>query len=70
VPRAGYRVGLPWGGPWEVVLDTDAAVWWGSGHRGDTSVVGVDEPWQGQGSSALIDVPPMAMLWLTALRPG
>ena len=54
----------------EVVLDTDAAVWWGSGHRGDTAVVGVDEPWQGQGSSALIDVPPMSMLWLTAPHPG
>ena len=39
VPRPGYRVGLPWGGEWEVVLDTDAATWWGSGHRGEQTTV-------------------------------
>ncbi len=69
VPRPGYRLGLPWGGPWEVVLDTDAAVWWGSGHRGDTDVVGADEGWQGQSSSALVDIGPMSMLWLASTSP-
>ena len=24
VPREGYRVGLPWAGEWEVLLDTNA----------------------------------------------
>jgi 1,4-alpha-glucan branching enzyme len=33
VPRPGYRVGLPWGGNWQVIIDTDDAAWWGSGHR-------------------------------------
>jgi 1,4-alpha-glucan branching enzyme len=72
VPRPGYRVGLPWGGSWRVVLDTDDPAWWGSGHRGDgvDVVVGVDEPWQSVGSSAVLDVGPMSMLWLAATSPG
>jgi 1,4-alpha-glucan branching enzyme len=32
--RPGYRVGLPWAGEWQVVLDTDSGAFWGSGHRG------------------------------------
>ncbi len=69
VPRPGYRVGLPWNGEWEVVLDTDAASWWGSGHRSVGPVTATDdEPWQGQASSALLDVGPMSMLWLASSR--
>ena len=82
VPRPGYRVGLPWGGDWQVVLDTDSPQWWGSGHRGiDTNsiaageqpvdiVAGLDEAWQGQTSSAIIDVGPLSTLWLAARSPG
>ncbi|MGI9645452.1 MAG: alpha amylase C-terminal domain-containing protein, partial [Ilumatobacteraceae bacterium] len=73
VPRPGFRVGLPWGGGWQVVLDTDAAAWWGSGHRGTADVVvaeELDEPYQGQSSSAVLDVGPMSMVWLAAASPG
>ncbi len=71
VPRPGYRVGLPWGGTWDVVLDTDDAAWWGSGYRrGETATVeALDEQWQGQPSSALLDVGPMSMVWLAAASP-
>ena len=71
VPRPGYRVGLPWNGEWEVALDTDAAAWWGSGHRSPGPVTATsDEPWQGQPSSALLDVGPMSMIWLASpVRP-
>ncbi|MFN3255627.1 MAG: 1,4-alpha-glucan branching protein GlgB [Ilumatobacter sp.] len=69
VPRPGYRVGLPWVGEWEPVLDTDAAAWWGSSHRGDDRIIATtDEPWQRQPTSALIDVGPMSMIWLAAER--
>jgi 1,4-alpha-glucan branching enzyme len=67
VPRPGYRVGLPWNGEWEVILDTDAAAWWGSGHRSLGPIDATsDEPWQGQPSSALLDIGPMSMLWLAS----
>ena len=40
--RGGYRVGLPWAGEWKVILDTDMAAFWGSGHRGAGAGVGGD----------------------------
>ncbi len=71
VPRPGYRVGLPWGGEWDVVLDTDAATWWGSGHRGElTAVTASDEPWQDCSASGVLDIGPMAMVLIAARSPG
>ncbi len=76
VPRPGYRVGLPWNGDWHVVVDTDASAYWGSDFRGGLRlgdaepplVATDDESWQGQPSSALIDVGPMSMVWLAGDR--
>lgn len=73
VARPGYRVGLPWVGEWDLALDTDAAAWWGSGHRSVGPIVATgDEGWQGQPASALVDVGPMSMLYLSspAVSPG
>ena len=71
VPRSGYRFGTPWAGEWQVGLDTDASEWGGSGMRNGapavTAVVG--SSWQGQGASALVDLPPLGVLWLAATRP-
>jgi 1,4-alpha-glucan branching enzyme len=66
VPRPGHRVGVPWPGDWEVVVDTDAPVFGGSGFRGDAVVhrATTDVPWQDQPSSLVIDVPPLATVWL------
>jgi len=68
--RRDYRVGLPWAGRWDVVLDTDALAWNGGGHRRDSVVVGTDDPWQGCSSSARIDLGSMSMVWLAASSPG
>jgi 1,4-alpha-glucan branching enzyme len=72
VPRPGYRVGLPWGGRWEVVVDTDVPAFGGSGMRGVAPSVQADtgHAWQGQGSSAVLDLPPLAVVWLAAPSPG
>jgi len=74
VPRPGYRVGLPWAGRWNVLMDTDSPAWGGSGFAGYSfNAPGVDAgpdvPWQGQAASAVIDVPPLSVLWLGAHRP-
>jgi len=70
VPRPGYRIGLPWAGSWQVVVDTDAAPFGGSGAAGGALSVGAsDHAWQGQPSSALVDLPPLAVVWLAAHRP-
>ena len=68
--RRDYRVGLPWAGRWDVVLDTDALAWTGGGDRRDSVVVGTDDPWQGCSSSARIDVGSMSTVWLAAPSPG
>ena len=67
--RWSLRGGLPWAGEWHAVLDTDAAAWWGSGHRGADPVVGEDAPHQGKTSSAMLDIGPMSMVWLAATSP-
>jgi len=70
VPRGGYRVGLPWAGTWEVVIDTDAAHVGGSGFAGGRRTVEAEAlPWQHQPCSAAIDLPPLATVWLAAHRP-
>jgi 1,4-alpha-glucan branching enzyme len=64
VPRDVYRVGLPRGGPWREVLNTDAGSYgganWGNGGR-----VSVEQrPWHEQPYSAEIVLPPLGVLWL------
>ena len=71
VPRPDYQVGLPWGGEWDAVLDTDAVPWGGSGHCGERlAVTATDEPWQRCTSSGVLDVGPMSVVWLAARSPG
>jgi 1,4-alpha-glucan branching enzyme len=73
VPRRGYRLGVPWGGEWRVLLDTDSPQFAGSGYSGfdvgGATRVAHDVPWQGQSYSVELDVPPLAMVWLGAARP-
>ena len=71
VPRPGYRVGLPWGGEWQVVIDTDAAQFGGSGDPAGRPPVHGDDAtaWQGQPASAVVDLPPLGVLWLARRRP-
>ncbi|HWJ62631.1 MAG TPA: 1,4-alpha-glucan branching protein GlgB [Acidimicrobiales bacterium] len=65
VPRAGYEVGLPVGGRWNVVLDTDAAAFGGSdAFAGRAPVVADLGPRHGCAQSAAIDLGPLAVTWL------
>ncbi|MEY2477963.1 MAG: 1,4-alpha-glucan branching enzyme [Actinomycetota bacterium] len=67
VPRHGYRVGLPAGGPWLEVLNTDAAAFGGSGVGNGGSAHAGNDPWHGQPASAELTLPPLGVIWL---RPG
>ncbi|MFM8267732.1 MAG: 1,4-alpha-glucan branching protein GlgB [Ilumatobacteraceae bacterium] len=70
-PRRGYRIGLPWSGGWDLVLDTDAPAWGGSGFAaaGVVASATTETPWQGQPCSCAIDLPPLGVMWLAARRP-
>jgi 1,4-alpha-glucan branching enzyme len=63
VPRYGYRVGLPHGGRWREVLNTDA-----TGYGGSNVVNGPVEaeetPWHDQPFSAELTLPPLGVVWL------
>jgi 1,4-alpha-glucan branching enzyme len=64
VPHREYRVGLPSPGPWREIINTDSALYGGSGVGNLGSVEATREPWHGRPASALMTLPPLAVLWL------
>jgi 1,4-alpha-glucan branching enzyme len=67
-PHEAYRVGLPFPGLWDEILNTDAAEFGGSG-VGNLGVVEASaDPWVGRPASALLTLPPLAGLWLKLRR--
>jgi 1,4-alpha-glucan branching enzyme len=68
VPRYDYRVGLPRGGRWIEVLNTDAAGYGGS-NVVNGSVEAEHTPWHDQPYSAQLTLPPLGVVWLVPERP-
>ncbi len=66
VPRAFYRIGLPRGGVWREILNSDARSYGGSGMGNLGAVVASETPAHGLGASAEITIPPLATLYLRA----
>jgi 1,4-alpha-glucan branching enzyme len=64
VPREGYRLGLPRSGAWREALNTDAELYGGAnwGNMGSVDAEGL--PWHSQPFSALVNLPPLGVLWL------
>jgi 1,4-alpha-glucan branching enzyme len=64
VPRYGYRIGLPEAGRWEVLLNSDAESFGGSGV--DVGPILETEPreWHGMDQSAVLTLPPLGVVWL------
>ncbi|MEU4567458.1 1,4-alpha-glucan branching protein GlgB [Micromonospora sp. NPDC023956] len=63
-PLHDYRVGLPAGGTWTEVVNTDAHHYGGSGVGNLGSVRAESVPWHGLPASAPLQVPPLGVLWL------
>jgi 1,4-alpha-glucan branching enzyme len=63
-----YRVGLPWGGVWEEIVNTDAEEYGGSGVGNFGSVTASDEHWWGRPASAELALPPLGAIFLTPKR--
>ena len=63
-PYEKYKLGLPHAGRWVEVLNTDAAIYGGSGVGNLGAVQAVEEKWHGRPASATITVPPLGVLWL------
>jgi 1,4-alpha-glucan branching enzyme len=63
-PVGPHRVGLPFAGIWDELINTDATEFGGSGVGNYGAVVATDEPYAGRPASAEITIPPLAGLWL------
>jgi 1,4-alpha-glucan branching enzyme len=67
VPRTERRMGLPSGGRWNAVLNTDEARFGGSDHPAPARVDAEPVPWDGQPFSAEVVLPPLGAVWF---EPG
>jgi 1,4-alpha-glucan branching enzyme len=67
-PIGPYRIGLPFAGTWDEVLNTDAAEYGGSGVGNYGAVEATDTPWGGRPASVELTLPPLAGLWLAPRR--
>tara|TARA_R110002020_G_scaffold15140_75_gene53554 strand:- start:3627 stop:5837 length:2211 start_codon:yes stop_codon:yes gene_type:complete len=68
IVRHGYRIGLPEGGAWREVLNTDAEHYGGSGVGNGGVITAADQGWHGRPCSAQLTLPPLATLVLTPDR--
>jgi 1,4-alpha-glucan branching enzyme len=59
-----FRVGLPLGGRWRELINSDADVYGGAGVRNWDGVVAAPDTWHGQPFSAELTLPPLAVMWL------
>jgi 1,4-alpha-glucan branching enzyme len=63
-PVGPYRVGLPFAGTWDELINTDAVEYGGSGVGNFGSVEAEDVPWSGRPASVELTLPPLAALYL------
>jgi len=64
VPVEGYRIGLPRGGTWQELVNTDADHYGGSGVGNLGEVHAEHVGWHGRPASATVRIPPLGALWL------
>jgi 1,4-alpha-glucan branching enzyme len=62
VPRRNYCIGIPWGGLWTEILNSDAAEYGGSGMGNMGGVQAEDTPCHGRSYSLSLTMPPLAVV--------
>jgi 1,4-alpha-glucan branching enzyme len=68
VPRHNYRVGVPGGGIWEEILNSDASDYGGSGQGNMGGVEAVPIPYHNRPYSLNLILPPLGALFFKRLR--
>jgi len=64
ITRPGYRIGVPVGGRWETLLNSDDTRFWGSGAGTSGTVEAAEAPVHGRGRSVSLDLPPLGVLFM------
>jgi 1,4-alpha-glucan branching enzyme len=70
VPRAGYRVGVPHGGWWRELLNSDASLYGGSGQGNLGGVEAGPAGAHGRDHSLSLQLPPLSVLVLRSPASG
>jgi 1,4-alpha-glucan branching enzyme len=68
-PHSDYRIGLPRGGRWRELVNTDFEGYGGSGVGNLGEIEAVAESWHGQPWSATLTAPPLATVWFVHEGP-
>lgn len=63
VPRHGYRVGLPGPGRYDQILNSDWAIYSGSGIDNPFPLEAEEIPWQNSSWSTIMELPPLGVLY-------
>jgi 1,4-alpha-glucan branching enzyme len=66
VPRHGYRVGVPDGGVWEEIFNSDSMYYSGT-NTGNGAATAVPQPWMGRPYSLVLTLPPLGGVLLRRL---
>jgi 1,4-alpha-glucan branching enzyme len=61
--RYDYQVGVPFGGPWRELLNSDAAEFAGSGVGNLGQVRAESVPWHGRPYSVKVSLPPLSVIY-------
>ena len=63
VPRHGYRLGVPEGGFWREILNSDADVYGGGGQGNLGGVESEPTPWHGMPNQLTVSIPPLGAVF-------
>jgi len=69
-PRHNYQIGLPRGGHWREVMNSDAPLYGGSGQGNMGGVDAVPIPLHGRRWSATVTLPPLSAIFLMSQSSG
>jgi 1,4-alpha-glucan branching enzyme len=64
VPRRNFRIGVPRGGAWEELLNSDAPLYGGSGQGNLGAITAAPVPWHGRHYLLNVTLPPLGMVLL------
>ncbi len=70
VVRHGYRVGVPWGGAWREMLNSDAEVYGGGGVGNFGGAEAAPAGAHGRSHSLTLTLPPLGILFFKSGAPG
>lgn len=65
VVRSDYRIGVPEGGEWREILNSDAAIYGGSDVGNPGGLQAEEFSWHGRPASLRLTLPPLATIFVT-----